>query len=146
MLKELQKAIVTHLKADAYFHDIPVVPAVKGNLASEIDTELGKLGRIVTVEPLRGSYKHSGGKLSTEPLFVLHIFENVLLNRNGEGYVTAEDIKEKIAYMLRGGQDVAPPVYAQTWELVNDLTDELTYRIEAGTRAPIEIVVEESAP
>jgi hypothetical protein len=144
MLREKQAAIVAHLEADAFFSAIPVVAAIKGNLASIIETELGKLGRVVTVEPLRGPFKHAGGALSTEPGFSIHIFENVLINRVGETYVTAEDIMEKIAYMLRSGQTTPPPVYAQSWELVNDLSEELTYRIDATTRGAVVIEIPEA--
>ena len=146
MLRALQEAIVDHLKADDFFDDIPVVAAVKGQLASAIESDLGKLGLIVIVEPVRGPLKHAGGKLSTEPVFQIHVFENVLLHRSGEDYVTAEDVTEKICHMLRGGQETAPPVYATSWELVNDLTEELQYMVEATTRGAIEITVEEPGP
>lgn len=139
MLKELQEAIVLHLKADAYMNGTSIIPATKGNLGSAIETELGKVGLCVVVEPLRGTLKHAGSKISSEPTFQLHIFENVMVNRNQVAFKTAEDVLERICWLLRGGQGCPPPVFATSWELVNDLTEELTYRIEATARGALEL-------
>lgn len=139
MLKELQQAIVDHIKRDPLFAGVPVVPAVKGRIADEIEKELGRLGLVVIVEPLRGPLHHAAGKISTDPQFEINIIENVTINRARPSFVTADDLTERICWLLRGGQTPPPPIFAVSWELANDLTEEFGYRVEAKTREPLEI-------
>lgn len=139
MLRDLQMSVVSRIKADPIFADIPVVAATKGDLASTIEAELGKLGVCVTVEPVRGTLKHVAGKLTTEPSFQLHVFENVLINRAREAFVSADDLAMRVCWLLRSSQEDPPPAYAISWELVNDMNEEVTYRVEATTRKPMEL-------
>ncbi|MCS6898067.1 MAG: hypothetical protein NZM29_08855 [Nitrospira sp.] len=139
MLRDLQQTIADYIKRDALFADVPVIPAVKGRIADEIETALGKLGVVVIIEPLRGPLTHSGGKISTEPQFEINVIENVTINRARGSYKTADDLTERICWLLRGGQTPPPPIYAVSWELAGDLTDEFGYRVEAKTREPLEL-------
>lgn len=152
MLRTLLTDIKSWLEADTedWFDDITIVVATKGNLQSEIDTAIGKIGRAgsgkkplcVTIEAVSGTLGHVSGSLRTEPIIHLTIFENVLLNRKGDDYKTAEDVMERAAWMLRGGQATPPPVYAQKWALLNDSNEELTYGIDATTRGTVVVEVD----
>lgn len=140
MLRELQGRIVEHIKRDPLFADVTVVAAVKGRIADEIDKALGSLGLLVVVEPLRGPLKHAGGKISTEPQFEINVMENVTINRARPSFATADDLAERICWLLRGGQTPPPPIFAVSWELAGDLGDEFGYRIEAKAREPLEMM------
>jgi hypothetical protein len=141
MLRDLQLAIVAWLKDDEVLADVPVIASTKGNLVSAIETDLGKMGRCVVIQPVRGPLRHAGGKLSTEPTFEIAIFENVLVNRAQAGFQAAEDLMERICWLLRGGQSTPPPVFATEWDLVDDSGDELLYRVKAVTRGAVEVEV-----
>jgi hypothetical protein len=152
MLRTLLTDIKAWLEADTedWFDDITIVVATKGKLQSEIDTAIGKIGRVsagkkplcITIEAVSGTLGHVGGTLRTEPIIHLTIFENVLLNRKGDDYKTAEDVMERAAWMLRGGQATQPPVYAQKWSLLDDSNEELTYGIDATTRGTVVVEVD----
>ncbi|MCZ7593119.1 MAG: hypothetical protein M5U15_13720 [Kiritimatiellae bacterium] len=139
MLKELQERIVEHIKRDPLFADVTVVAAVKGRIADEIEKALGSLGLLVVVEPLRGPLRHVGGRISTEPQFEVNVMENVTLNRARASFATADDLTERICWLLRGGQTPPPPIFAVGWELASDLDENFGYRVEAKTREPLEL-------
>ena len=143
MLRTLLSGIKKWLEDDEaeWFDGIAVVVATKGELASTIDAALGKLGLCIVIEAVSGKLAHLAGNLRTEPLIHITVYENVLINRQGETYKTAEDVMERVAWMLRGGQATPPPVYAQTWMLVDDSSDELTYGIDATTRGAVTVEV-----
>lgn len=139
MLRELQGQIVEHIQRDPMFADVTVVAAVKGRIADEIDKALGGLGLLVVVEPLRGQLRHAGARISTEPEFEIHVMENVTINRARASFATADDLAERICWLLRGGQVPPPPAFAISWELANDLDENLGYRVVAKTREPLEL-------
>lgn len=139
MLKELQERIVEHIKRDPLFANVSVIPAVKSRIADEIEKAIGSLGIVVIVEPMRGPLQHAGGRISTEPEFEINVIENVTINRARESFATADDLAERICWLLRGGQTPPPPIFAVSWELASDLTEEFGYRVSAKTRAPLEL-------
>lgn len=108
-LSDLQSAIVTRLRSQTYFDDIPIISEAKGDLLQEIDLAINRVGVCVLVivpEVVADQPDHPAANLSVRP--ILQIAVNPSINNTEAGTrKAASDIGMEIGRVLHFLQNTA---------------------------------------
>lgn len=146
MIDEKQEAIVAAISARPNIaaaitaNRARVVSAVKGQIANDIAAALGKLRLLIVVEPVVSNIGYDRDVPVLRTTTAITIFENVLLNRVGEGYLTNGGAQEEILFALRPSAGLHMIPVRGT--LQDSLTKLLQYTIECEGR----IILQEPPP
>jgi hypothetical protein len=120
-----------HIEADAWIADkkIPVITAVKGDISSQVQQKLGKLGICIVIEPGDCDIIHSAGVPHFKgELLAFFVFENVLLNRAKATHFHAVEVAAKLVHLFKPGVFTSAPLVINKFPLYRSSDKLLVYR------------------
>lgn len=120
---QIQADLRTAILADPWFTGIPVVCSEPGNLEAQINTALGKLGLVITIQPLKGKLQ---GSTHLDMDIGITVTEKPLLNRSASGL--RKTATQVVINLLRVFSSMsAQMMVLDDWDLVNDNDGLLIY-------------------
>lgn len=151
-LDGLQQAVRDRIKNDTWITPVSgkavtVVDSIRGDIESQLNQSLGKLGACVVIDPPQGPVAYSNGTVTLEGIVEIWVFENVLMNRGAAGtQKTAAEICAKIIHLFKPGAN--QPVTVVRFDPQETVAKLLVYRAEAqiGRRSLDEPVTPEEEP
>lgn len=147
-LDGVMTAAEAHIEADTWISakSIPVVTAVKGDVLSQVEQKIGKLGVCIVIEPGEADIVYGPTPTFRGELLAFFVFENVLLNR-AKGGPHAVEVAAKLVHLFKPGAFSTPNLVITRFPLFRDAGKELVYRgSTTGALAVEEPTVEEPTP
>jgi hypothetical protein len=143
MLRELQAEIADKIRSHPELNGISILTADKGDIATEVDLAIAKLGLVIIVEPLPGKVSyHAPDRGAMDLEFAISILENVTLNRSGwaEGTagtgLTADGALELLLELFNPLQASGSPIHPDRFTLAENgagiQARQLIGRVSAG--------------
>jgi hypothetical protein len=137
-LLAFQQATKEHLAARRFLAGIPILIADTGDIISNIEQAVAKVGICIIVEPATAQLGYSGAAIQLSPDLRIIVWENVLVNRGTTGTKQrASAVALAVAIALAPKFTPTPPVVGTNITLEKDTQGVCIYSISAMARVSV---------
>lgn len=137
-IRALQEAVANHIRQQPWFANVTVITADPGDVITQVNTALGKLGICIVIEPLEGSGENNGnaGSLDIEVQLGISVAERALTNRSASGTnKRATQVIVKLLQLFNPLNATPIPATLGRWKLTNDTGGMVVYQVTGRSNA-----------